>query len=183
MIRVGGALACLAVGCLIVQSVAALLLPAPLVPDLVLLVAVACALTVPSAAGMLVVALAGFGADLLSGSLLGHHALLRLGAFAFTWAISAQFHLKRALPLMVLVFCLAAADALLQMGLTRLFAGIWLVAPEDRTAGTACQRPVPAGGARSHRGRPAQGGAPGHPESDPLSGGGPWRGSWDRARR
>ena len=130
MIRVAGALACLAVGCLIVQSVAALLLPAQLVPDLVLLVAVACALTVPSAAGMLVVALAGFGADLLSGALLGHHALLRLGAFGFTWAISAQFHLKRALPLMVLVFCLAAADALLQMGLTRLFAGSWLVAPE-----------------------------------------------------
>lgn len=125
--RVALALAGLALAALILQGLAALLLPAALLPDLVLLVAVACALAAPSAAGLLVVTLVGFGADLLSGSLLGHHALLRLAVFAFTVAVSAQFHLKRPLPLMVLVLCLACADALLQMGLTRLFSGSWLI--------------------------------------------------------
>ncbi len=131
------ALAGLGLAVLILQSVATAVLPVRFVPDLTLLLAVAAAVSASTLEGMLISTGVGYGADLLSGSLLGQHALLRLGAFLGTRVVSAQFHLKRGLPLAVCAVGVTVADALGTAGLGWLFAGdpmLGLHAPLDLAA-------------------------------------------------
>jgi len=127
-------LAGLSLAMLILQSVATAVLPARFVPDLALLLAIAAGVSAGVIEGMLLATGVGYGADLLSGSLLGHHALLRLAVFLATRVLSAQFHLKRGLPLACCVVGLTVADALGTAVLGWLFTGdpiLGLHAPLD----------------------------------------------------
>jgi rod shape-determining protein MreD len=117
MTRRASLLAAFAVVTWIVQGTLASLLPAALVPDLTLVVTVAVAVTAPPVAGLCFAAGVGFGADVLSGALLGQHALLRLLVFSAARLLGAQFDLRRGLPLAIFVGVLSLADAL----------GFWMV--------------------------------------------------------
>jgi rod shape-determining protein MreD len=128
-LRLAAALLAVAVTALIFQGSLAVFLPDSVVPDLVLLLAVSGAVALPPVAGVLLAVGGGYGADLLSGALLGQHALLRVIAFMATRAVASQFQLRRAFPLFVFVFVLAVADALLLAGLGRLFQAAPIPAP------------------------------------------------------
>lgn len=109
------ALAVLALGgvALALQGALATQLPAPACPDLGLLVVVALGLHWRGAVGGLVLAATlGYAADLLSGSLLGEHALLRLGVYAAARLASRQLNLRGAFPLACFVFAATFAYAL-----------------------------------------------------------------------
>ncbi len=116
------ALAGLGLAALILQSVATAVLPARFVPDLALLLAIAAAVSATPIEGMLLATGVGYGADLLSGALLGQQALLRLAAFGVTRVVSGQFHLK-GLPLAICVASVTLADAAGTAGIGWLFAG------------------------------------------------------------
>jgi rod shape-determining protein MreD len=123
VIRSALALTGLALGALVLQGALAALLPPALVPDLGLLLAVVAAVVAPALPALLLAAGVGFGADLLSGTLLGQQALLRLLAFAATRFVSGQFHLERGVPLATFCLALGGLDALGLAGLSWLFAG------------------------------------------------------------
>ena len=123
MIRSALALAGLALGALVLQGTLAALLPPPLVPDLALLVALVAAVVAPALPALLLAAGLGFGADLLSGTLLGEQALLRLLAFATTRFVSSQFHLERGRPLASYCLAIGLLDPLGLAALSRLFSG------------------------------------------------------------
>lgn len=76
-----------------------------------------------AAAGVLLAALLGFVADLLSGSLLGEQALLGVVAFAAARLGSQHLNLRAALPQMVFVFGLVCAHSLC-IGLLDSFFGV-----------------------------------------------------------
>lgn len=114
----------LAVGvlALMVQGVAAQVVPARLLPDLGLLFVIGIALSVRSAAlGVLLAALLGYTTDLLSGSLLGQHALLRMFAYAAARFGSARLNLRGPLPQVVFVVILSVAHAVLLAALLAFF--------------------------------------------------------------
>lgn len=118
------ALAALAVAALVVQGAGAALLPAAVVPDLTLLVAVTGAVVFHPVPGLLLAAGVGYGADLLSGSLLGAHALLRVLVFAATLVMAGQFQLARGLPITICVAGLTVVDAVLLGVLGSVFQGL-----------------------------------------------------------
>lgn len=129
------ALALLALGLLLTmaQGVAATVLPARWCPDLGLLLAVAIGLCWRSAVGGIVVASAiGYVADLLSGTLLGQHALLRVLAFGVARAGSGHLNLRGALPQAAFVALLTLGNAAALAATTAFFiptAGLVLAAP------------------------------------------------------
>lgn len=87
---------------LVLQGALATLLPPPWCPDLGLLVVLSIGLRWrPLGSGLVLAALLGFAADLLSGSLLGQHAILRVVAFASAYLAGRQLNLKGSLPLVV----------------------------------------------------------------------------------
>jgi rod shape-determining protein MreD len=109
------AIALLLLGALAVmlQGAAGGFAPPRWIPDLGFLVVVALAPRWRSAAGGLVLAaLIGYIADLLSGSLLGQHTLLRLIAFAAARVASRSLNLRGTLPQAVFVGILTLVDAL-----------------------------------------------------------------------
>jgi rod shape-determining protein MreD len=121
---VKSALACLLLGAgaLVLQGSLALLLPPPACPDLGLLVVVALALHWRGELGGLVLAaLLGYAADLVSGSLLGEHAFLRLVVYAIARLASRQLNLRGAFPLACFVFAATCAYALGVSALGSLF--------------------------------------------------------------
>jgi rod shape-determining protein MreD len=122
---VRGALALLALGvlCLAVQSVAGIHLPQGAVPDLSLLVVVAAGLLLPVPAGACISVLLGYAVDLMSGALLGQHALLRLVAYAGTKLANRRLDLRRPLPLSAFVAALTIADTLGVVLTTRALGG------------------------------------------------------------
>ncbi len=97
--------------------------PAALVPDASLLATVAAALLLGPAEGLVLAFAFGLTADLLSGALLGQHALLRTLELPFIRVVSAQLDLRRGLPLATFVLGLGALDALGMLGLGRVFVG------------------------------------------------------------
>lgn len=106
------------------QSVAAAYVPARYVPDLSLLVVVGIGLHWRGAAGGLVLAaLAGFAADLLSGALLGQHALLRMLAFGAARLGARSLDLRGVLPQAGFAAGLTAANAVALVALTAFFTG------------------------------------------------------------
>ena len=107
----------------ILQGVLATFLPRALCPDLGLLGAVALGLVSRNVvAGLCGAALLGYLADLLSGSLLGQHVLLRLAAFGVARLASQPLNLRGGLPQMVFVGSLSAGNALATSVLTAFFA-------------------------------------------------------------
>jgi len=132
-------------GLLVVGTLAAMLqgavagfIPARFCPDLGFLIAVAIGLCWRSTAGGLVVAASlGFVADLLSGSLLGQHALLRVLAFGAARLPSRNLNLRGPLPQALFVAGLTAANAVAVGALTAFFspgAGFGIAALGDLPA-------------------------------------------------
>lgn len=112
----------LGAGALVLQSVLGTLLPGLGPPDLGLLVVVALGLHWRGAtSGLLLAAVLGYATDLLSGSLLGEHALLRLLVYAAARLASRQLNLRGALPLAAFVFVATHAYALGVTALGSLF--------------------------------------------------------------
>lgn len=107
----------------VLQGTLAAFVPARFLPDLGFLFVVAIGLYWRSpAGGVLVAALLGFATDLLSGSLLGQHALLRIAAFGAARVFSRQLNLRGVLPQAIFVALLTAANALGIVALTAFFA-------------------------------------------------------------
>lgn len=113
----------LGLSALILRGVISAVLPPALRPDLGLVVVVALGLHLPGAAGIVLAALLGYATDVLTGSLLGHHALVFVVAFALTRLAGAQLDLRRGLPVLFLVAALSASCGLLTVALARLFTG------------------------------------------------------------
>jgi cell shape-determining protein MreD len=106
------ALAAVGLLALMVQGALTLFVPARWIPDAGLLVVVAAALWLRSAAGGLVVAaLLGYATDLLSGSLLGQYVLLRIAAYGAARFASRRLNLRGPLPLALFGALLSLADA------------------------------------------------------------------------
>jgi hypothetical protein len=126
-------LALLALGWLsvLVQGGLAHLVPAYAVPDFSLLLTLAAALVLGPASGLLVAAGVGLGADMVSGTLLGQLACLRLLELAVTRGIAGQLDLRRGLPLAVYAFALVWVDGLGQAGLSWLFLGAFPLQPGE----------------------------------------------------
>ena len=119
------ALALFAAGIVAVALESGLLswLPFAAVPALALLFPVAAALLLGPVGGLLVSAALGFGADMLSGSLLGQHAFLRLFEFVLVRAATRQFDLVRPLPFALFALAVALADAAGSAALIQFFLG------------------------------------------------------------
>ena len=111
--------AILAIGllALVGQGLLARVLPPPWCPDLAWLLVIALGLRWPSfVSGLLVAALLGYAQDLLSGSLLGQHALLGLLSYLAAALAARQLDFSGAFPVAILVF------------ITRLLHGLGMVA-------------------------------------------------------
>ena len=97
---------------LMAHSAAALVVPARFLPDVGLLLVVAVALCVRSPVlGVLFAVLFGYTTDLLSGTLLGQHVLLRLGVYGVVRVLSARINLRGPLPLALFVLSLSVIHA------------------------------------------------------------------------
>lgn len=109
---------------LALQGALATFLPPALCPDLGLLFVLAVGLCWEGAAsGLVVAALLGYAADLLSGSMLGQHALLRLLVFSTAFLTCRQINLRGALPLVSFAAAVCVAYALGAAVLTAFFWG------------------------------------------------------------
>jgi len=105
-----------------IQGGLAAVLPRELCPDLGLLVVVVLGLHAQNwASGFVLASALGYAADLLSGSLFGAHALLRILAFCAASLVRSQLNLRGSLPLAFFVGCLTILYALALIGLTSFF--------------------------------------------------------------
>lgn len=114
----------LALGALaaMVQGAATAVVPARWFPDLGFLLVIAIALRWRSpVGGLLLAAIFGYAADLLSGSLLGQHALLRVLCFGAARLASRILNLRSPLPQMTFVAGLTVANILLLSALSSFF--------------------------------------------------------------
>ena len=108
----------------ILQGLAGSFLPQRFVPDLGLLLVVALGLSWRGfAGGIVLVGSLGYLTDLLSGSLLGQHMILRIFVFIAARFGSRHLSLLGALPRALSVAALTAVNALLTELLTTLFTG------------------------------------------------------------
>lgn len=109
---------------LVVQSGIVRVVPHPLCPDLGLLVVVAIGLYwEPLPSGFALAAVLGYASDVLSGSLLGQHGLLRLLSFSASRLGGRQLNLRGVVPLAVFVAALTLAYALALHVLQAFFSG------------------------------------------------------------
>lgn len=107
---------------LVGQGVLARALPPPWCPDLAWLLVVALGLRWPSfVSGLLLVALLGYAQDLLSGSLMGQHALLGLLSYLAAALAARQLDLSGALPVLILVFVARVLHGLAMVATLSLF--------------------------------------------------------------
>lgn len=129
-------------------------LPFVTVPALSLLFPIAAALLLGPASGLVVSAALGFGADMLSGALLGQHAFLRLIEFVLVRTAVGQFDLARPLPFALFAFAVALADAAGSAALIQFFLGSFGADPRAlglvalRALTTAAAAPLVLGLAR-----------------------------------
>ena len=120
----GIALCLLGLLALMLQGALATLLGPSLCPDLGLLVVIALGLRWPNlASGIWLAAGLGYASDLLSGSLLGQHALLRGLAFLGARLGSRQLKLRGALPRTVFVGAVSVLYGVALVSLTDFFTG------------------------------------------------------------
>jgi len=109
---------------LVLQGSAARVLPPAVCPDFGLLLSVALGISLRNtAAGVGLAAGIGYLSDLLSGSLLGQHMLLRMAAFAAARVGSRKLNLRGAAPLAIFAASLSVADAYGLFALVLFFAG------------------------------------------------------------
>lgn len=109
---------------LVLQGAVALVLPYPFCPDLGLLVVIAIGLYWgPLPSGLALAAVLGYSADVLSSSLLGQHAMLRLISFAAARLGSRQLNLRGSLPFAVFAGGLTIAYAAALEGQLGFFTG------------------------------------------------------------
>jgi len=128
-VKAAAVLALLGAVGLMLQSSLALFLPARLLPELGLWVVVGLAVCVRSPVlGMCLAALVGYGTDLLSGALLGQHALLRLGAYGVARALASSFNLRGPLSMALFALLLSTAHAAAFHALVAFFGRGWPVA-------------------------------------------------------
>ncbi len=100
-------LAVLALGlaALIVQGALARTLPPPWCPDLAWLVVIGVGLRWPTfLSGLLIAVVLGYSMDLVSGSLMGQHAFMRLISYLAAALASRQLDLSGAIPVSIFVF-------------------------------------------------------------------------------
>lgn len=109
--------------CAWLQGTLATFAPPHFFPDLVLLWAVGVAVAAPAGEALLVAAALGYAADLLSGALLGQHALLLVLACSATRVANVQLNLMRTAPRVALVAALSVGVHAGHAGLARLFTG------------------------------------------------------------
>jgi cell shape-determining protein MreD len=106
-----------------IQGVVGYFIPSRFCPDLSMLWAIGLGLYWRSAGGGAALSTTlGFVMDLLSGALLGQHALLRLAAFGVARVCSRQLNLRGTLPLMIFVSVFSVANAIGSSLLTAFFA-------------------------------------------------------------
>lgn len=106
-----------------IQGVAGTFIPSRFCPDLSMLWVVGLGLYWRSTGGGAVISTGlGFFVDLLSGSLFGQHALLRLLEFVVARVCNRQLNLRGTLPLMMFVLVLSVANAIGSSLLTVFFA-------------------------------------------------------------
>ena len=109
---------------LVVQGALATLVSPPWCPDFALLVLIGIALRWEGmAAGLLLAALLGYATDLLSGSLLGQHALLNLFAFSATGVASRKLNLRGSWPLSFFAAGVCFLYGLVMLAITGFFVG------------------------------------------------------------
>lgn len=108
---------------LMLRGVVAEYLPAVLVPDLGLVMAVAAGLHLGSLGALVVAFAVGLVGDLLSGSLLGQQALVLMSLAGVTSVADRQLQLKRGLPLAVFTAGGTVAAGALLVASTSLFEG------------------------------------------------------------
>ncbi len=114
----------------IFQGAVAPFLPRGVCPDLGLLLVIALGVGLRSAAGgVALAAWIGFVSDLLSGSLFGQHALLRILAFGAARLTGGHMNLQGAFTRMALAAGLTVASAFGMVGLSAFFAGSAPVPP------------------------------------------------------
>jgi rod shape-determining protein MreD len=123
---------------LTLQGAVASFLPARFCPDLGFLLVVALGLCWRSAVGGVCVSGAiGFVTDLLSGSLLGQHALLRMAAHGLARLGNRHLSLRGALPQAIFVSVLTCANAFAMALITSFFS------PGSAVAGIALRELLP----------------------------------------
>jgi cell shape-determining protein MreD len=109
---------------LLLQSALAVVVPPPFVPDLGLLVVIAIGLFwEPLPSGFALAAGLGYATDVLSGSLLGQHGLLRLLSFAAARLGGRQLNLRGPLPLAMFAAGLTVVYAAALQGVLAFFTG------------------------------------------------------------
>jgi rod shape-determining protein MreD len=108
---------------LVVQAAATRVVAAQWCPDLGLLIVVAFGLALRSpATGVVLAAVVGYLSDLLSGSLLGQHMLLRMFAFAAARVGSRRLNLRGPVPLAIFTAALSAGHGVALWALAAFFA-------------------------------------------------------------
>lgn len=124
MVRRGALFLALGIVALIAQGALAMVLSPPWCPDLVLLVLIGIGLRWEGAAsGIFLAGVLGYATDLLSGSLLGQHALLDLFAFGGTLLATRQFNLHGAFPLACFAVAMSMLYAAGMLAIAGLFVG------------------------------------------------------------
>ena len=114
----------LGLAALVMQGVLATLLPPPWCPDLALLVLIGIGLRWENlSTGLPLAALLGYATDLLSGSLLGQHALLNPAVFAGTLLATRQLNLRGSWPLAFFAAGLAFTNGVAMLAITGFFIG------------------------------------------------------------
>ena len=109
---------------LVLQGALATLVPPPWCPDLLLLALISMGLRWRGLSRGLVLAyLLGFAADVLSGSLMGTHALLGMLAFVSAVLAGRQLNLKGFLPLAVFGGSVSFLYGVLLFGISSVFLG------------------------------------------------------------
>lgn len=98
--------------------------PVRFLPNLSLLGTVAAGLVLGPAAGLLVAASLGLTADVMTGTLVGQQAMLRVLELAVLRGFASQLDLRRGIPLSVFVAALSLADAGLLVLQSRFFLGL-----------------------------------------------------------
>ena len=112
------------IGALVAQGALATLISPPWCPDLALLVLIGIGLRWSGiAAGLLLAGFLGYATDLLSGSLLGQHALLDLFAFTGTVIATRQLNLRGPWPLAFFAMSMTFVYGLLMLAITGFFVG------------------------------------------------------------
>lgn len=119
------ALFLLGLAALVVQGALARLIPPPWCPDFAWLVVIAMGLRWPSfLPGVLLAVALGYAMDLLSGSLMGQHALLRWVSYLAAALAARQLDLSGGLPAGLFVFGLTLAYGFATTSMLSFFVGL-----------------------------------------------------------